>query len=323
MQDGLFVFKVDLDGHAQWARLFDYSAFDWIFISFRERGMSMIEMDGFLYFTACTGDASGTTDLLLAKIDPNDLASDSCAYFSATPVETFSVLNPVQETQTLSFRNVLLDFASVMPTAKSGQAELPDFVTLCEQTCEPAEGCDVKTNGCVTFELLSIAVDGVGRRHYRVRFSNDCADQNLNCLAIQLPPGTTAVGPSNGSVYQSGNGRDYTVRNPNSSPFHSIRFSAQGAGLGPGEWDEFEYVLKGHSQPHYINVFACLWPGPSYEAHLNVFNCPVQQLQDVQDRGDDPGQLRVSVSPNPATDLLTVLVEAAGVGRSSIPMAGK
>ncbi|MCB9330716.1 MAG: hypothetical protein H6574_06510 [Lewinellaceae bacterium] len=85
--------------------------------------------------------------------------------------------------------------------------------------------------------LLRIVVDAAGNRRYRVRFINNCAGQNLNYLAILVPNGTYAVGPADGETYIAESGRAYTVRNPNSSPFYSIRFKAQGQGLAQGESD--------------------------------------------------------------------------------------
>jgi hypothetical protein len=125
-----------------------------------------------------------------------------------------------------------------------------------------------------------------------------------------------AVEPAEGAVYTTENGRNYTMRNPNYSPFYSIRFKSQDAGIGNGASDVFEYTLIGQSQPAYINVFARLSPGPSYEAHLNVFNCPVQ-MQSVQNRSADLSSL-LSLTPNPVADILTVTLPESGGGRWQI-----
>ncbi|HRI61576.1 MAG TPA: T9SS type A sorting domain-containing protein, partial [Saprospiraceae bacterium] len=311
----LFMLKTDLDGNVLWAHRFDYSARDGV--NPLEPQDEFLEMDGFFYFTAYSLDASGaTTDWLLAKVDSEGFAGDSCAYLTATPVMTYPILNPVKETPPLSFRNMDIDFVSPVPANTTTATDVSGYRTICEHICKNEEGCDIKINGCVKFELLSIVVDADGNRHYRVRFTNSCAGQNLDYLAIQLPDGTVAVEPAEGGVYTTENGHNYTVRNPNYSPFYSIRFKSQGAGIGNGQSDVFEYTLIGQSQPAYINVFARLWPGPSYEAHLNVFNCPVQ-TQSVQNRSDNISSL-LSVTPNPVTDLLTVTFSESGDGHWQI-----
>ncbi|MCB9330717.1 MAG: T9SS type A sorting domain-containing protein [Lewinellaceae bacterium] len=53
-------------------------------------------------------------------------------------------------------------------------------------------------------------------------------------------------------------------------------------------------------------------PGPSYEAHLNVFNCPVEY--EAQNRNAGAFSATASVFPNPATDQLWVTIPEAGNG---------
>ncbi len=202
-----------------------------------------------------------------------------------------------------------------MPIKSTSAADVSRYRTICENICTPEEGCDVKINNCVKFELLSIALDADGNRHYRVRFTNACAGQTLNYVAIQLPDGTVAVEPNDGAIVSTETGGDYVVRNPNYSPFYSVRFRSQGAGIGAGASEVFEYVLPPQAQPAYINVLARFQSGQSYETHLNVFNCPVQQA--VGNRADDL-TAQISLSPNPVTDLLTVTLPEAGAGNWQI-----
>ena len=308
--DNLFVLKTDFDGNVLWARRFDYSTRD--LIHFHEKQGEFLEMDGFFYLTAHSRDSSGVWDWVIAKLDSEGLVGDSCAYLTPTPVETYPILDPVQEQPPLSFRNLDIDFCSPVPIKPTATADVSGYRTICENICKPEEGCDVKNNGCVRFELLSIALDADGNRHYRVRFTNGCAGQKLNYVAIQLPDGTVAVEPNDGAVVSTETGGDYLVRNPNYSPFYSVRFRSQGVGIGAGASEVFEYVLPPQAQPAYINVLARFQSGQSYEAHLNVFNCPVQQA--VGNRADDVFA-QVSIAPNPATTSLTVTLPAAGEGR--------
>lgn len=311
---GLFFMKTDFDGTVLWARFYHYSNNDYVFTAIRDR--EFIEMDGFFYFTAFSEDAAGGTDLLLAKLNAEGLVNDSCAYIIDTPVGTFTIADAVSETPTLTFTNIDNEVAAPLPIAETASSNTLTFKTICEQVCNNEESCDIKTNTCVTFELLRIVVDAAGNRRYRVRFTNNCADQNLNYLAVQVPKGTYAVGPADGETYIAESGRAYTVRNPNSSPFFSIRFKAQGQGLAQGESDVFEYTIIGQAQPVYINVFARLTPGPSYEAHLNVFNCPVEYETQNRNAGTFPAT--ASVFPNPATNQLWVTIPEVGNGEWQI-----
>jgi outer membrane protein assembly factor BamB len=229
--DNLFILKTDFDGNVLWARRYDYSMNDRVMP--RERQNEFLEIDGFFYFIAYSRDSSGATDWVLAKLDSEGLVSDSCAYLTPTPVETYSILNPVQEQPPLSFRNLDIEFCSPVPIKSTSAADVSRYRTICENICTPEEGCDVKINNCVKFELLSIALDADGNRHYRVRFTNACAGQTLNYVAIQLPDGTVAVEPNDGAIVSTETGGDYVVRNPNYSPFYSVRFGRRGPASAP------------------------------------------------------------------------------------------
>jgi len=69
------------------------------------------------------------------------------------------------------------------------------------------------------FELLSIRLDSINQRRFRIRATNLCALE-LDYVVIQLPNGLVAVTPKNAAIYKAiGSGNSYTVRNPNASPF--------------------------------------------------------------------------------------------------------
>jgi hypothetical protein len=160
--------------------------------------------------------------------------------------------------------------------------------------------CDTKTIGCMRYDLLNITADAQQRRSYRIRATNNCANK-LIYTAIQLPDGITADDPIHLSTYVSPGSHNYEVRNPNYSPFYSIRFKSATDGISGGASDVFEYTLPAQSQPTYIHITSRLDPQFFYEAHLNTFNCPI---------GTTPSQNR----SESATDRLQTAIPAFGTG---------
>lgn len=134
--------------------------------------------------------------------------------------------------------------------------------------------CDTKTTGCIQYDLLSITANAKQERTYRIRVTNNCSSK-LIYTAIQLPNGVTAVSPANLSTYTSPDGRNYAVRNPNYSPFYSIRFKTTTDSISNGASDVFEYTLPAQTLPTYINITSRLQTQSFYAAHLNTFNCPI------------------------------------------------
>lgn len=177
---------------------------------------------------------------------------------------------------------------------------------------EEADPCDIKQNGCVTFELLRITRDDKWRRTYYIRVTNSCP-QPLVYTAFQLPNGVVAYQPAQNSDFIAPSGNVYRVRNPNYSPLYSIRYSTQGVGLQNGQSDLLRFTLPPHSAPDYINVMAKLSVQTYIEAHLNTFYCPVtydpdpwpvptqQRLQE-----EDLANGKVRLFPNPTDGTLFV-----------------
>lgn len=199
----------------------------------------------------------------------------------------------------------------------SGSAFGPGTHTVCyqagddcgsEKTCcfnisleEEGKACDIKTIGCLQFELRSVNLDAAQNRVYRIRVTNLC-DPALQYVYIQVPDGVQADSPGGGSVYTTPGGNHYTVKNPNFSPFASIRFQPVGPGLSGGASDVFRYVLPAQTAPQYIHVAARLTNGVLYEAYLNTFFCPVgtELPRPAGERSTaQTGELRLS--PNPAS----------------------
>ncbi|MBK6998300.1 MAG: T9SS type A sorting domain-containing protein [Lewinellaceae bacterium] len=135
--------------------------------------------------------------------------------------------------------------------------------------------CDAKESGCIQYELLGISVDAGQNKTYRIRVTNDCASA-LSYTAFQVPNGITALAPAQNSTYTSPNAIEYTVRNPNHSPFHSIRFKPVNSGLASGQSDVFEYTLPAQASPVFIKAATRLASGAFYEATLNTFGCSLQ-----------------------------------------------
>jgi Ni,Fe-hydrogenase III small subunit len=136
------------------------------------------------------------------------------------------------------------------------------------------EACEVKTNGCIRYELLSITADPTRNRTYRIRVTNNCASKLIH-TAIQIPDGLTAMDPGNNLIYSSSENRNYLVRSPNFSPMYSIRFKSTTDSISNGQSDVFEYTLPAQAEVEYISVVTRLAQQSPNEAYLTTFNCPV------------------------------------------------
>ena len=167
---------------------------------------------------------------------------------------------------------------------------------------EENEGCDVKTSGCLRFELVSIKQDAAKNWVYRVRITNNCTD-GLAYAFVQVPDGVQALAPAQGSVYTGASGA-YTVRNPNFSPFYSLRFQPNGAGISNGQSDVFRYVLPAQTDVNYIHAAVRLASGAYIETHLNTFYCPVgvepATLPKAAERTAPAAFTALEAYPNPA-----------------------
>lgn len=170
-------------------------------------------------------------------------------------------------------------------------------------TLSETKPCDVKTIGCIKYELLSITQDAKLNTTYRIRVTNSC-NTELLYTAFELPAGIVAENPVNNATYTAPSGQNYTVRNPNFSPFYSIRYTSVGTGISGGAADIFEYTLPPRSFPNYIHVIAKVATQTYYEAYMNTFYCPVGKTpatnRDAAATEQLPG-LRVSPNPTKGT----------------------
>lgn len=176
------------------------------------------------------------------------------------------------------------------------------YKTCCfDVNVQEEEACDVKLTGCVRYELLGISTDATQNKTYRLRVTNDCASA-LSYTAIQVPNGVEAISPVQNSIYSAPSGRDYSVRNPNHSPFKSIRFKPLGTGISGGASDVFEFTLPTQSSPTFIKAATRLASGAWYEVTLNTFDCVVSPGS-LEERGALRGNTSpdVRVFPNPSS----------------------
>lgn len=180
-------------------------------------------------------------------------------------------------------------------------------------TPPPVEtACDDKTSGCARFELISVRRNAAGDEIYRMRVTNTCASA-LNYVAFTLPQGVESVSPANNTNYTAPSTRAYAVRNPNYSPFYSIRFKATGAGIANGQSDIFEYTLPKQADLTFVNAYVRLADGSGYEAYLNTYNCPTQAAgssrgaSETEDRRELPHVMAAGemvLYPNPSAGQL-------------------
>lgn len=177
-------------------------------------------------------------------------------------------------------------------------------IAIALQSKEPA--CDVKVADCVTFEVLGISKNAMGDKTYRIRVTNNCTDK-LNYVAFQLPNGVTAVSPSQNGMYNAPSGHIYDVRNPNFSPFYSIRFKDQSTdGISTGQADLFEYTLPATANPSYIMAMARIG-NLNRTTYLNVFSCSVSSSRpdEAEERNNDKEETNAfRIYPNPTSGVL-------------------
>jgi hypothetical protein len=177
-------------------------------------------------------------------------------------------------------------------------------------TIREIQACDTKVIGCMKYELLSITADADKNQTYRIRVTNSCPNKMIY-TAIQLPDAVTAMQPTHLSTYLSPDGRDYEVRNPNFSPFYSIRFKSLSDSISNSESDIFKYTLPAQSDPDYIHVTSRLVPQLFFEAYLNTFYCPVGVTKpDHRDDEQEKDLAAISLFPNPSEGQIWIALQS-------------
>ncbi len=138
-----------------------------------------------------------------------------------------------------------------------------------------AGACDIKEIGCMKYELLGITADSAQNLTYRIRVTNKCPNK-LIYTAIQLPDGIVAMNPKEQSVFSAEiTDRKYEVRNPNFTPFYSIRFKSTTDSIANGQSEILRYTLPAQAVPKYMQITSRLATQEFYPAHLNTFYCPI------------------------------------------------
>lgn len=172
-------------------------------------------------------------------------------------------------------------------------------------TVTESQACDVKEIGCMKYELIRITQNSKLERSYTVRVTNKCANR-MSYTVIQLPSGMVARAPKENTIFTTSPGnRDYLVRNPNYSPFYSIRFKTLADSIANGQSDVFRYTLPPQAQPAFIHVTSRLEPQMYFEAHLNTFYCPIEQVQNLETfPADLHNSAGLQVYPNPSSGSL-------------------
>ena len=169
--------------------------------------------------------------------------------------------------------------------------------------------CDTKVIGCMKYELLNITADAGKNRTYRIRVTNNCANKMIY-TAIQIPDGLTAINPAENSIYTApGSGNEYLVRNPNYSPFYSVRFKSTSDSISGGQSEIFRYKIPAQADPTFIHILSRLAPQLYFEAHLNTFYCPIGTTP-AGGRPSEDRELPLNISPeimlfpNPSSGIL-------------------
>jgi hypothetical protein len=186
---------------------------------------------------------------------------------------------------------------------------------------QAVQPCDIKTIGCLKYELLTISADSLGQYTYKFRVTNQCTPQLL-FTAIQLPQGVVAMSPYSNTIYHSPEGKKYQVRNPNYVPFYSIRFKSVDDSLYGGNSATLAFTLPQQIRPNYFSISSLLTNNTFHEAKLNTFNCPVSSHQQAADRqpADDPMRPATpSIYPNPSMG--TCLLDLSAYQNQSIQLS--
>lgn len=184
--------------------------------------------------------------------------------------------------------------------------------TCCfEVMVREVQPCDIKVNGCMRYELLTITADPGHNLTYRIRVVNNC-NNKLIYSAFQFPNGVIANSPADFSIFNSEGQRQYQVRNPNFSPFYSVRFKTTTDSISNGESDIFKYTLPAQTAPDYIHVISRLATQVYYEAHLNTFYCPIGITPSNRNDAEQEFLFRehLQLFPNPSEGKLWVDVSA-------------
>lgn len=222
--------------------------------------------------------------------------------------------------------NGLVSFTIIDHDSPNCTAQVLVFPPSCNTTPPPPDTvCDEKVKSCIKYQLLGISLDADQNKVYRIRVTNNCSAKMIY-TAFQVPNGINAESPANNSTYTAPSGRNYKVRNPNFSPFYSVRFSSITDSISNGQSDVFVYSLPPQASPTFINVTTRVATKVFYQATLNTFDCvitdqfgnqdaPAGLISDTQEADLSSGFL---LYPNPADHTLWIDWSEQGIAPMTI-----
>ena len=246
----------------------------------------------------------GTMGLDASNI-PLPTASSTC------PIGTVSVVQISGPTGTLP-----VGMSTICYEATDGCGN----VESCCINIEVKKPCDTKDNDDIIFELLDTDLDANGDPTYKFRITNN-RSRELKWVAFQMPSSIIAKAPAQGSMYTAPSGNQYSVRNPNYTPFYSIRFASKSTGISNGESDIFCFTLPRKVNPKYFLTRVRIDPKVFIDAHMNTFKCDpfenVRRSGEIvsQSQSNERGEITDELSrdftlyPNPTSDRVWVDLE--------------
>jgi hypothetical protein len=173
-------------------------------------------------------------------------------------------------------------------------------------TIREEQPCDEKVAGCMKYEILQITKNAAQQHTYTIRVTNNCSNKMI-WTAVRIPNGLVAEEPANNSVFTTPDGRNYDVRNPNFSPFYSVRFKSTADSISGGQSDIFKYTLPAQAgNVNYIYMASRLTNNLTYEAHMNTSNCPVTNQRPAVERiiENNSEFSTLKIFPNPTSGML-------------------
>ena len=284
------------------------------------------EGDKILMFTAANGCDSTVVYALRYAVPAPSVVSLTCppAITVFTNNGAGAVLqygNPTASTNCIC-PGIQIEMISGLPSGSFFQQGVTTVCYRASDTCGQSKTCcfnisvledapcDVKVIGCLKYELLTITEDIPQNKTYRLQVTNYCPDP-LIYTAIQVPGGVLAMKPLDNTIYTAPGGNQYLVRNPNFTPFYSVRYRALNPGIANGQSEIFRLTLPAQTDVLFFEVISRLSIQQFFAAHMNTFYCPIgvtpPDNRDNEEIFLEP--FTSGVIPNPTTGACRVVLE--------------
>jgi hypothetical protein len=284
------------------------------------------EGDKILMFTAANGCDSTVVYALRYAVPAPSVVSLTCppAITVFTNNGAGAVLqygNPTASTNCIC-PGIQIEMISGLPSGSFFQQGVTTVCYRASDTCGQSKTCcfnisvledapcDVKVIGCLKYELLTITEDIPQNKTYRLQVTNYCPDP-LIYTAIQVPGGVLAMKPLDNTIYTAPGGNQYLVRNPNFTPFYSVRYRALNPGIANGQSEIFRLTLPAQTDVLFFEVISRLSIQQFFAAHMNTFYCPIG-VTPPDNRDDEEifmEPFTSGVIPNPTTGACRVVLE--------------